>query len=246
LIDILNQQIYTVPNWNMATEAPAETPLSAEELFDDIGPAYEAAFEGLPEQAASVKWLLSQIEAAGTEAAKIVDIGCGTGKPVCWALAGAGHDVLGIDISSAMIAAARERVPAAKFEQTDIRNFSPPDSSFDAATVYFSMIAGVTQGEIREFIAKIYRFIKPGGFFVFATVPFPVDNLQTKWMGRPATGSSLGPEEAVEWIRRVGFQIEHEAVSKFMPKAAEAGICKPEDVSEETHLFVYAKKPVSM
>jgi ubiquinone/menaquinone biosynthesis C-methylase UbiE len=178
----------------MATEAPAETSLSAEQVFDAVGPAYEAAFEGLPEQAASVKWLLSQLEAAGTKRAKTVDIGCGTGKPLCWALAGAGHDVLGIDISSAMIAAARERVPAAKFEQTDIRNFSPPDSSFDAATVYFSMIASVTQEEIREFIARIYGFIKPGGLFVFATVP----------------------------------------------------IRQPEDVWEETHLFVYAKKPVSL
>jgi len=230
----------------MATEAPADTSLSAEQVFDAIGPAYEAAFDGLPEQAASVKWLLSQLEAAGTKPAKTVDIGCGTGKPVCSALAGAGHDVLGIDISSAMIAAARERVPAAKFEQIDIRNFSPPDSSFDAATVYFSMIASVTQEEIREFIARIYRFLKPGGLFVFATVPFPADNLQTKWMGRPVSGSSLGPEEAVEWIKTVGFRIEHEAISKFMPKGAEAGICKPEDVWEETHLFVYAKKPVSL
>src|ERR1700734_1532755 len=147
----------------MATEAPPETSLSAEQVFDAVGPAYEAAFEGLPEQAASVKWLLSQLEAAGTKPAKVVDIGCGTGKPVCWALASAGHDVLGIEIPSAITEGARERAPPAKFEQMDMRSFSPPDSSFDAVTVYFSMIASVTQEEIREFITKIYGFIKPGG-----------------------------------------------------------------------------------
>lgn len=230
----------------MTTEAPVETSLSAEEVFDAVGPAYEDAFEGLPEQAASVKWLLSQLEAGGIKPAKIVDIGCGTGKPICSALADAGHDVLGIDISSAMITAARERVPAAKFEQLDIRAFNPPEGSYDAATVYFSMIASVTQEEIKEFIAKIYGFIKPGGLFVFATVPIAAENLQIKWMGRPVTVSSLAPEEAVEWIGKVGFKVEHEAVSKFTPKGAEAGICKPEDVWEEPHLFVYAKKPVSV
>lgn len=229
----------------MATESPAQAPLSTEQVFDAIGPAYEAAFEGLPEQAASVGWLLSQLEAAGIKSAKIVDIGCGTGKPVCWALGGAGHDVLGIDISSAMITAARERVPGVKFEQMNLRDFSPADNSFDAATVYFSMIAGVTQEEIGKGIASIYRFIKPGGLFVFATVPISAENIQIKWMGHMVTVSSLGPEEAVELIKKVGFQIEHEAISKFTPKGVEAGICKLEDIWEETHLFVYAKKPVS-
>ena len=229
---------------NQSPNAP--TALSAEQVFDSVGPAYEAAFEGLPEQLDSVQWLLAKLAATGRSGAKIVDIGCGTGKPVCWGLAEAGHDVLGIDISGAMIAAAKERVPKASFAQMDIRDFEPAPGSFDAVTIYFSLIAGVTQAEIRSFMAKVYGFLKPGGLFVFATVPLSVEGLQISWMGRPVVVSSLAPEEAAAAIRDAGFTIEREALSKFTPKGAAAGICNEEEVWEEPHLFVYAQKPDSV
>ncbi|KUI64161.1 Demethylmenaquinone methyltransferase [Cytospora mali] len=219
--------------------------LTAEQAFDSVGPAYEAAFADLPEQAQSINWLLSQLEASDIKPARFVDIGCGTGRPVCSSLADAGHDVLGIDVSSAMINAARERVPNAKFEQIDFRNFNPPQQSLDAASVYFSMIADVTQQEIKGFIADIYRALKPGGLFVFATLPLDVQGVQVKWMGRPMTVSSLAHEVAVETIRTVGFELVHDAVTKFTPRGAEAGICQKEEVWEEPHLFVYARKPTT-
>ncbi|KAK7732499.1 hypothetical protein SLS53_008504 [Cytospora paraplurivora] len=219
-------------------------PLTAEQAFDSVGPAYEAAFAGLPEQAQSIDWLLSQLEASGIKPASFVDIGCGTGRPVCSSLADAGHDVLGIDVSSAMITAARKRVPNAKFEQVDFRNFDPPPRSLDGASVYFSFIADVTQEEINGFVSKIYDFLKPGGLFVFATLPLDVQGLQFKWMGRPVTVSSLAPDVAVGMIRDVGFEIVYDAVTKFTPKGAEAGICQKDEVWEESHLFVYARKPM--
>ncbi|ROV88480.1 hypothetical protein VMCG_10459 [Cytospora schulzeri] len=217
--------------------------LTAEQAFDSVGPAYEAAFAGLPEQAHSIKWLLSQLDASDMKPAKFVDIGCGTGRPVCSSLADAGHDVLGIDVSSTMIAAARERVPNARFQQIDFRDFNPPQQSLDAASVYFSLIADVTQEEIKGFIAKIYGLLKPGGLFVFATLPLDVQGVQIKWMGHPMTVSSLDHEVAVENMRDVGFELVHNAVTKFLPKGAEAGICQEEEVWEEPHLFVYARKP---
>lgn len=217
--------------------------LTAEQAFDSVGPAYEAAFAGLPEQAHSIQWLLSQLDASDIKPAKFVDIGCGTGRPVCSSLADAGHDVLGIDVSSAMIAAARERVPNARFQQMDVRDFDPPQQSLDAASVYFSLLADVTQEEIKGFIAKIYRLLKPGGLFVFATLPLDVQGVQVKWMGHPMTVSSLDHEVAVEIMSHVGFELVHNAVTKFMPKGAEAGICQEEEVWEEPHLFVYARKP---
>lgn len=219
-------------------------PLTAEQAFDSVGPAYEAAFAGLPEQARSVDWLLAQLEASGAKPARFVDIGCGTGRPVCSSLAGAGHDVLGIDVSSAMIAAARKRVPGARFERMDFRNFDPPPRSLDAASAYFSFIADVTQEEISGFVSKIFAFLKPGGLFVFATLPLDVQGLQFKWMGRPVTVSSLAPDATVDMVRDVGFEIVYDAVTKFTPKGAEAGICQEEEVWEESHLFVYARKPM--
>ena len=231
-----------------APEAPTETPLTAEQVFDDLGPSYETAFADLPAQAASLQWLLSRMPgpAAGGTRARIVDLGCGTGRPVASTLAAAGHDVLGVDISAAMVAAARERVPAARFEQADAREFlrRPGQAgTYDAATAYFSLIAGVTQAEIRAAVAGVFALLQPGGLFVFATVPLPAEELPIRWMGRPVVVSSLAPEEAVACVAAAGFVVEHDALSRFTPRAAEAGICGADDVWEEPHLFVYARKP---
>lgn len=221
--------------------AAVQSPLSVEALFDDVGPAYESAFAKCEPQAASVEWLKSQL--ADKKPAKIVDIGCGTGRPVVSELANAGHRVLGIDISGAMIEAAQKNVPNAKFEKKDFNDFKPQAGSLDAITVYFSMIADVTQDQIKENFKKIYDWLKPGGIFVFGTVPVAGNNLEIKWMGRPVKVSSLEADEAVSSIKETGFEVVHSATSAFTPAAAEAGICKAEDVWEEPHLFVYAKKP---
>jgi len=228
----------------MATE---ETPLTAEKLFDSVGAAYEDAFAGLSEQAASLEWILSNLPPATTAKSRILDIGCGTGKPVVSTLSAAGHDVTGIDISSAMIAAAKERVPGAAFQQADFREYLASalekSETFDAITVYFSLIASVTQEEIKTAMQSVFKLLRPGGLFVFATVPIPSEGAQIRWMGKPVVVSSLAAEEAVQAVKDAGFKVEKEAVSAFTPKASEAGICQPEDVWEEPHLFVYAKKP---
>ncbi|KAM7190864.1 S-adenosyl-L-methionine-dependent methyltransferase [Naviculisporaceae sp. PSN 640] len=229
------------------TSNPSPVPLSAEQLFDAVGPAYEAAFAACDPQQKSIAWLLSQLSQSCISPAKIVDIGCGTGKPVVHDLAKAGHDVLGIDISSAMISSARERVPFpnAKFEKLDFRDFNPPAESYDAVTAYFSLIAGVTQEEIKQTLKRMYGFVKPGGFLVWATVPIAAENLELKWMGKLTIVSSLSPEDAVRAVKDAGFEVLEESTSQYLPRAVEAGICEEGDVWEEPHLFVYARKPVA-
>jgi ubiquinone/menaquinone biosynthesis C-methylase UbiE len=213
----------------------------AASTFDSIGPSYESAFSTCKPQTESIQWLLSNLPK--DTPSKILDIGCGTGRPVCSTLANAGHKVLGIDVSSEMLKAAKAHVPNAHFQQIDYRDFKPDsESNYDAITVYFSLIAGVTQSDIRDAFKKIYAWLKPGGLFVFATVPVAGESLEIKWMGRDVVVSSLTAEESVAAIKEAGFEVLEESVSTFMPKAVEAGICGEGDVWEETHLFVFARK----
>ncbi|KAK4941924.1 hypothetical protein LTR10_018254 [Elasticomyces elasticus] len=221
--------------------APTENTqhLDAESLFDSVGPAYESAFADCSAQQASITWLLEHLPAQ----ASVLDIGCGTGRPVCSSLVAAGHRVLGIDVSSVMIAVATRNVPEASFEKIDIKDFKPADGKqYDAITVYFSMIASVTQDQIRDTIAKIYAWLKEGGVFVFATVPISGEKMDIAWMGRPIVASSLSSEEVLEAMRAARFEVLKAENSKYLPRAVEAGICKEEDVWEEEHLFVYATK----
>ena len=211
----------------------------AESLFDSVGAAYESAFADCSSQQASINWLLEHLPAQ----ASVLDIGCGTGRPVCSSLASAGHRVLGIDVSGVMIAAATRNVPEASFAKIDVKDFKPADGEkYDAITVYFSLIASVTQEQIRNYIAKIYTWLKEGGLFIFATVPISGESLEITWMGRPIVASSLSPGEVLESVKAANFEVLKAESSKYLPRAAQAGICREEDVWEEDHLFVYARK----
>src|SRR5262249_39831994 len=124
-----------------------------------------------------------------------------------------------------------------------IKDLKPPDGAkYDAITVYFSLIASVTQEQIRNYIAKIYTWLKEGGLFVFATVPISGESLEITWMGRPIVASSLSPDEVLESMKAANFEVLKAESSKYLPRAAQAGICQKEDVWEEDHLFVYARK----
>jgi SAM-dependent methyltransferase len=234
----------------MSQAKPAEQSMAVEAVFDRIGAAYDIAFADLPAQDESIDWLLTQLKPRLGQHTCVLDVGCGTGRPVCERIAHAGHGVLGIDISAKMIAAAKEKVGSresnAHFLQSDQRVFLADavkkGYTWDAVTTYFSMITSVTQQEIRAFIEEIYEVVKPGGFFVFATVPIDgADDAPFTWMGFPTTVSGMSAKDTVKHIRAVGFEVVFHEVSKFKPKGA--GICTDEEAKEETHLFVYAKKP---
>ena len=210
-------------------------------VYNDIGTRYETAFEDEPNQMASLDWLLSHL----APKSNILDMGSGTGRPVASTLTAAGHSVLGIDISPVMVAAAREQVPAARFEEIDSRHFAASAEEYDAITAYYSYIIGVSQSDIREIFPKIYRWLKPGGLFVWVTVLFGLgaNLVPMKWMGRSLSAvSTLSQEEMEKCIREAGFELIQSENFKHKPKAAEIGLCSPEDVEVEDVLYIYARK----
>lgn len=137
--------------------SPNTTPLPNNTLFTTLCPSYETAFANNPAQEDSISWLLSQLASNDTfpphprpwvqdalpahlQRKRILDIGSGTGRPVCSSLAEAGHSVLGIDLCPAMVEFARKSVASlypdgrAEFLEADVRTFDPErdDPSFRA------------------------------------------------------------------------------------------------------------------
>ncbi|KAK4187793.1 S-adenosyl-L-methionine-dependent methyltransferase [Podospora australis] len=221
---------------------------SAGPLFNEVGAArYENAFIGGPHgQLASLEWILSTLSSSSITGANCLDIGSGSGRPVCSTLAAAGHRVLGVDVSEAMVAFASEHVPLATFTRADIRDFKVEENQkYDVVTSYFGLIAEISQQEILETLKKIgHEMLKPGGIFVWATVPVDVNLEEIMWMGKPVVVSNLAKDAAVEAVRDVaGLQIVNVVEEKFKPeKAVEAGICAEEDVWVEDHLYIWARK----
>jgi SAM-dependent methyltransferase len=114
--------------------------------------------------------LVARLRAAGLATGTVVDLGCGSGILAARVLA-AGYDVVGVDLSPAMIALARERAPAATFVVGSLHDAALPEG-----------IVGVTAiGEVLGYAtdpragiaafgalaARVHAALVPGGVFAF-------------------------------------------------------------------------------
>lgn len=103
-----------------------------------------------------------------SEKSKILDVGCGTGHHVA-GLGAKGLDVLGIDISSSMIAKAKQNFPDYKFEVGDGLDGSQfqPDTFTHILCMYFTVYY---MKDRETFFTNCYRWLMPGGYFIIHLV----------------------------------------------------------------------------
>jgi trans-aconitate 2-methyltransferase len=110
------------------------------------------------ERAQAARDLLSHIPPLAPR--RIVDLGCGPGNSAAMlALHFRGADILGVDTSANMLAAARERLPAAQFIQQDIKDWAPEDKVdliFANAALHFAP-------DHHVLMPKLLSFLNPGG-----------------------------------------------------------------------------------
>lgn len=203
--------------------------LSAAEVFDGLGKDYELAFAGLGAQREEVEWLVGQLPGA----AKVLDIGCGTGRPTAEMLVAAGHEVTGCDVSPGMIEIARAQVPGARFEVADLRTLAYPSGAWDAVVAFFPLLQ-LTRAEIDAALGKFASWLKPGGIFLFATVPADIEGLDIEFMGKAVTVSSYPVAEYRRLLAEAGLQIVRERVVEFLPEHPSATV--------EHDLFVAARR----
>jgi SAM-dependent methyltransferase len=95
-----------------------------------------------------------------------LDIGCGEGR-LSRDLAERGHDVIGIDPSPKVIAAARELSPELEFVEADAANMPIEDESVDLAVAFMSL---QDIDDMRGAVRETGRVLTSDGRFVIAVV----------------------------------------------------------------------------
>jgi len=151
--------------------------------WDDWNTRYRSG----PADPASVSGELGQIVhgavcALGYASPRVVEVGCGTGR-FAETLTDV-QDYLGLDLSPAAIASARERVPWGRFEAADFHEWTLPDQPFDVAILVDSIAYFRSQDQA---VAKLFDLLRPGGHLVLSTVnPFVYG--RTSWVGPPGDG----------------------------------------------------------
>ena len=129
--------------------------------YDGHADWYEATFAPLGEEDGSAG-LLARLLGPGKPGDSIcLDIGCGTGLHFA-AVAGCGHQVVGVDLSADQLRIARTRNP--RVVRADARRLPFADHSIPAATMTF------IHTDVDDFpaaVAEAARVLRPGGRLVY-------------------------------------------------------------------------------
>jgi ubiquinone/menaquinone biosynthesis C-methylase UbiE len=96
----------------------------------------------------------------------VLDVGCGNGIPITRALLKAGHSVVGLDSSSAMLARFRRNCSEACAVQGAVQSCPFADGVFDAAVAWGVMFHLDPKDALRA-IASVARILKVGAPFLF-------------------------------------------------------------------------------
>ena len=114
----------------------------------------------------SAPGILEILRRNGIREGLVVDLGCGSGL---WAqeLAQVHYEVLGIDISEAMINIARRRVPEAEFRVASLFEADiPPCNAVTAISEVLNYLFD-PENELIRLFRRVYDALAPGGIFVF-------------------------------------------------------------------------------
>ena len=96
---------------------------------------------------------------------RVLDVGCGTGR-LAALLAGAGAEVVGVDLSPAMLAVAAQRAPG-RLACADAARLPLPDASVDAAVTVATLEFTHDPAAV---LAEMARVVRPGGRVVAAVL----------------------------------------------------------------------------
>lgn len=113
----------------------------------------------------------------------IGDVGCGPGHVTAF-LAAEGVDVVGLDLSPAMIAHARARHPACRFEVADLQALGAAPGRF-AALVLFNALIHEDDASLAPALAACHAALSPGGLMLAAVHLGEAPVHLEEWWGHP-------------------------------------------------------------
>ena len=98
----------------------------------------------------------------GLPRGRALDAACGTGRHAEY-LASLGHEVIGVDGSPEMLAAAGAKLPGAEFRQGDLHHLLVPDQHVDVVVCTLALTHVM---DLAPVLAEFARVLRPGGHLV--------------------------------------------------------------------------------
>ena len=200
-----------------------------EAAYDELGPRFgewTARIEGEP-----LERFLDELVGRLPPAARVLDLGCGDGGKTA-RLAGR-FDVVGVDLSEEQLRLARVAAPTVLFTRADFLDLDFPDASFEAVTAFYSFMH-VPRDEHPALLARIHRWLVPGGLFLAPMSTLGGPDRVEHWLGVDMFFSGWDAETNARIVRDAGFDV---LVDEVVP------MWEPESEYETAFLWLLARKP---
>jgi len=164
--------------------------------------------------------------------AKVLDLGCGTGRPIARHIIDRGFDVVGVDQSAKMLAIARRVIPEAELIHADMIDVQFTEK-FAAAIVWDSAFH-IPRAHHPAIYCKVAEALEPGGRMLVSvggegaeSLEYTVPGLTSQMYGATFFYDAYEPQLARDLIEAAGFLIE---------------LWEVDDPSSHGHIAVIARK----
>lgn len=220
--------------------------IDAATLFNYLGKRYEEAYIG----SYNLKEMVNIAMKGLKPGSRVLDVGCGTGRPVAEMLANAGHDVYGIDVAEEMVKIASDQVRGT-FQQADMRTYKP-SQPMDAVFAVYSLYQ-ISPSDIYSLVYRFSEWLRDGGILVLGSTPSTslqsgegrydpvwgcVRGIVKPWMTRTTKETLLSEEGWQSLLESAGFSIQAEKAFKYTPNDQDHRVT-------EVHYLIVARKTVS-
>lgn len=214
------------------------------DLFDKLEIDYEHAYADNNLKTAAVEKAISLLP----HGSRVLDVGCGTGRPVAEMLAKASFEVTACDISSRMIKLASKRIKGT-FIESDMLSYEP-EQQLDAIFIIFSFLQLSAWSDFHAAMYKYASAVRSGGLLVIGTMPSDsyvkdesvydetgtyVVDYEAPFMAENLKTFFLTKKGMENFVTSMGFEIVYHNVAFFQPKYDGA-------VPEEQQ-YIIAKRP---
>lgn len=135
----------------------------------------------------------------------ILDLGCGSGKPIDRFFINRGHKVIGIDISEEQIKLAKRNVPQAEYMVKDISKLQKEEYQADAIVSFYTIVH-IPRETHQELFEKINSFLPIGGLALVTMGSSEWEGIED-FYGVKMYFSHYGTEKNREIIEKSGFEI---------------------------------------
>lgn len=170
------------------------------ESYDAIASSWDSARVGfIGRERDYVDALLEELSTPS----QILDLGCGTGRPIAAYLLSRGHRVTGVDQAEALLDLARSRFPDATWIASSIEAFVSA-TPYDAI-VCWDALFHIDRAEHAGLLGRFARLLRPRGRLMLTVGGSEHPAFTDQMFGETFFYDSHPPDEAVSMLSAVGF-----------------------------------------